>query len=1106
MGGTYDILGYSEMTIYRTAPPVVDHGVGREEYESSMGILVRVDTALRQLIEKEPVVVRGTYRGLRLWMARLDVATRAVVNAVEAIEELVGELFDPDDHGDTYEYYDSSDSDSDSGDGLPELMEDSDSDDGDTCDEESSVGAHRSDEFGAHDVAPSDGWASGINGPFMSRRAPCDSDEDLSDVPERVSDDDSEDGDQHIWEVCISVDDEDLLDMLELVSDDDSGDGDQHVWGACASAQGVPTLGDEGDEDDADLTDVPELVSDDDSEDGDLVGMPDLVSDIDDDDGDGGAEQHEGAEGRDKWNWRFEDLEDHDEQLGPIEVELFVSEDNEHYKCYYTVKDSAFDKCWSGRFCYGNPPYEDAIRMKCLQKALRAEPVTTRFLFVLPKWETATWWYLMSRFRVVREYSAGARIFSAPKSDCYNTEGLETCGTERVWIQGTKWPVEVVYKDCHTTEQMDAKLLQHVRLGHPGDASMSKMVEQGVPMGITAHQYEHSCVQCCPDSDGGYRWFAQFLDDAAHWMWAYFLRKKSEYLDALEAYLAEMRKHRSRLGLDEQYHMVLHTDGDSTMIVGQTADYCKRNGIEQRDGKLGNRARELRYVGHSEVSTAYLLYDAESEKVVRSGMVVFSERLDKLGAVVTSWDHLVLAPLKTNFMLTVLDAEYVESPAIHEDALVVGRSAYVPDGSDEVLAVVKLQQKQDTFCTALRVYLEDSPSRYAMLGNLDRSQNDCYPLFTEVSVDSGGEALEMAIICARALEAHAYPYCVVLLSSYTALDLPSGKVHFPTEQMCLAISSVMRGDGLLPSGVAEPKPYKQALSAPDADEWVAAVDKEMSSLGNDKRALEMVDFSDVPAEARVLNMTLILKVKLTKDRQLDRRKGRICDQGNTQAYGEDYLDTFAPCTQLSSVRLVIILALNLGLKVYHMDVETVFLNSELQEVLYVRLPSGLRYDGRNYARLRKAVYGLKQAGRAWFMTSDALIIGYAERMQKSQAEPCLYCLHDGDLWVILLCYVDDYLVASSSRQWYLNFVAAFNAQYTCKDLGELDLVMGIGVRWAPDAAYLSQKGYMLSLLSQYGLEEAKPVAIPMLRGQCWRRVENSHTGRWLGSCSGLHDT
>ena len=113
---------------------------------------------------------------------------------------------------------------------------------------------------------------------------------------------------------------------------------------------------------------------------------------------------------------------------------------------------------------------------------------------------------------------------------------------------------------------------------------------------------------------------------------------------------------------------------------------------------------------------------------------------------------------------------------------------------------------------------------------------------------------------------------------------------------------------------------------------------------------------------------------------------------------------------------MIVLALNLGLAVYHMDVETAFLNSELEEDLYVRLPSGLQHDGHSYARLRKAVYGLKQAGRAWFMASDAFIMGYDPRMRKSQVEPCLYYLRDGDLWVFLLRFVDDYLVAISSYQ------------------------------------------------------------------------------------------
>ncbi|KAK3280739.1 hypothetical protein CYMTET_11435 [Cymbomonas tetramitiformis] len=85
-------------------------------------------------------------------------------------------------------------------------------------------------------------------------------------------------------------------------------------------------------------------------------------------------------------------------------------------------------------------------------------------------------------------------------------------------------------------------------------------------------------------SSGGYRWFVLFVDDSTTWIWVYFLKKKSSYLDALKLYLLEVKKYRSILGLSEQYHMVLHTDGDSTMIAGQTASYCQQHGIEQRHG------------------------------------------------------------------------------------------------------------------------------------------------------------------------------------------------------------------------------------------------------------------------------------------------------------------------------------------------------------------------------------------------------------------------------------------------------------------------------------------------------------------------------------------
>eukprot|EP00854_Cymbomonas_tetramitiformis_P034704 gene34704-biopygen35866 len=275
---------------------------------------------------------------------------------------------------------------------------------------------------------------------------------------------------------------------------------------------------------------------------------------------------------RDKTDWKFEKAGKHIEEHGLFTLELFASIDNHILDDYCTTGNPCFCRDWAGKDCYGNPPYEHDIILRCLQKALSdfaREPQSTKFLFVLARWETASWWQFVSQFTIVHEYPAGEKIFSAPLDSCYNVENLEMCGESRVWVQETKWPVEVIYKDGHTVVKLDAKMLAHIRLGHIGDVTMQEMLDEKVPMGITTAQYTKSLVGRCPD-----RWFVLFVDDCTTWICVYFLRKKSDYLATLEMFLAEVRQHRSRMGLDEKYHMVLHTDGDTTMIVGQTEEYC----------------------------------------------------------------------------------------------------------------------------------------------------------------------------------------------------------------------------------------------------------------------------------------------------------------------------------------------------------------------------------------------------------------------------------------------------------------------------------------------------------------------------------------------------
>ena len=56
---------------------------------------------------------------------------------------------------------------------------------------------------------------------------------------------------------------------------------------------------------------------------------------------------------------------------------------------------------------------------------------------------------------------------------------------------------------------------------------------------------------------------------------------------------------------------------------------------------------------------------------------------------------------------------------------------------------------------------------------------------------------------------------------------------------------------------------------------------------------------------------------------------RLVAKGFLQIEGIDYTDTFAPGTQLTSFRILLILAANFNLKITHLDVKTAFLNSDL---------------------------------------------------------------------------------------------------------------------------------------------------------------------------------
>ena len=78
---------------------------------------------------------------------------------------------------------------------------------------------------------------------------------------------------------------------------------------------------------------------------------------------------------------------------------------------------------------------------------------------------------------------------------------------------------------------------------------------------------------------------------------------------------------------------------------------------------------------------------------------------------------------------------------------------------------------------------------------------------------------------------------------------------------------------------------------------------------------------------------------------------------------------------MESVRLLLALAAAKEWRVHHLDVKSAFLNGELAETVFVRQPLGFAVKGEEHrvVRLRKALYGLRQAPRAWNAKLDTML-------------------------------------------------------------------------------------------------------------------------------------
>lgn len=269
----------------------------------------------------------------------------------------------------------------------------------------------------------------------------------------------------------------------------------------------------------------------------------------------------------------------------------------------------------------------------------------------------------------------------------------------------------------------------------------------------------------------------------------------------------------------------------------------------------------------------------------------------------------------------------------------------------------------------------------------------------------------------------------------------------------------------------DPLTVEDAMNLPEANEWRKAMDEEIQSL----EAHGTWELVSRPENRNVISSKWVFKLKRDANGNPIRYKARLVARGFSQKHGIDYFETFSPTIRFSSFRLLLALAVKNDWSIEHVDIKTAFLNGKLEEEVYIEQPEGYSV-GSEVCRLKKAIYGLKQAARSWYKTIEPALL--AMGFKKSINEPCIFYKNWENQLVIVTVYVDDLLIFSTCKELTEEVRAALGKKFEVHSLGPLRSYLGIRFTRTEDALQLDQTAYIGDILRRFNMENCKAVSTP----------------------------
>jgi transposase InsO family protein len=281
-----------------------------------------------------------------------------------------------------------------------------------------------------------------------------------------------------------------------------------------------------------------------------------------------------------------------------------------------------------------------------------------------------------------------------------------------------------------------------------------------------------------------------------------------------------------------------------------------------------------------------------------------------------------------------------------------------------------------------------------------------------------------------------------------------------------------------PPDLETPLTARSALASANRARWLDAIRSELAS----HRLNGTWTPATPPRGANVVPAKWVLKLKRNANGEVCRFKARLVAKGFRQRYNGD---TFAPTLRSTTFRVSCALACQRGFALHQLDVTCAFLEPNLEEEVFMRLPEQDLIDEHlpeftspKTVLLKKALYGLVNSPRLWFKSLTTSLKDLA--FTQTNSDPCLWIkVVEGRIVAFIAFFVDDCLVGTFPSD-IDSLKASLQRRYRMTDGGPVSWFLGVRIQYDFTAGNISldQGTTVMRLLEDYNMSDCKPLSTP----------------------------